>query len=217
MAISERIEKRSPFYDVIKVMKTARGLLTLIAVAAVLPAFGQYVPMNANDKSVDWEPFQSGNFSRIGNRGLEVIDSQSELERYWRRLTGQPPATAPKGVDWFRQKVLAITLGMRQTGGYSIFVQKIEPGRNASTIVRAAERTPLPGQFVSQGQTAPWIMVKVDRHADNFELSVLPIQAMPGTVILAPPGYGNGGGQAPTCPCCQGGRCTCPGCGGNRE
>jgi hypothetical protein len=187
-------------------MRSFCAILCLATVfAAVPPTHAQFIPINppaglnpagGGQDSITWSQFQSGQQSRIRQQGSYLLTTQNEYQNFWTRLTGQPADTAPPGVNWFNERLLVVTLGTRSTGGYSVFVQSVRNLPNGRTAVRAIERTPMPGQYVSEGQTAPYAIVKVPHTVNNVSLSVLPAQAMPG-VILAPGAYyGTPGGQA---------------------
>ena len=166
-------------------------LATAFCAAAAQISSAQFYPGVASDPNkINWQLLTSGVKSRIKTEGITEITTGGDLERYWARLTGQDVRTAPKGVDWVRNKVLAITLGERETGGYSVFVRSIERGSGNATVVTATEKTPMPGQYVAKGATAPFILVRVDRHPGNFVLNWS--QPVENGNLLFPPNYGGG-------------------------
>lgn len=191
-------------------MSSLRALPALLALACAPAAFAQNhlggKPWNPQDQ-INFSAFRTGTNSRIQTQGMFDFSSEGEFQSYWSRSTGQSPAAAPRGVDWSRQKIVAIHLGRRPTGGYSVLVTKVE--RQVSfAMISAVERKPLPGQYVSEGETSPYVLLKVDRITVPFRLNVtearggaIPggniIVTQPGTVIVNPNDFSqrNGEGQ----------------------
>ncbi|MGV3617835.1 MAG: protease complex subunit PrcB family protein [Fimbriimonas sp.] len=188
------------------------SLATLTALAALVltpaaPAQGQAggSAWNAQNQ-VNFNAFRTGITSQITNAGLIEISSEADFQAYWARSTGQAPQTAPQGIDWNRQKLIAIHLGQRRSGGYSVVVQSIRR-TGAFAVVSAVERKPAPNQYVAQMITSPYVLVKVDRISIPFRLSMtereggqIPggriIVTDPGTVIVNPSDHSqrHGGG-----------------------
>jgi hypothetical protein len=180
-------------------MSSLRALPALLALACTPAAFAQNhlgnKPWNPQDQ-INFSAFRTGTNSQIQTQGMFDLPSEAEFQSYWARSTGQSPSTAPRGVDWNRQKIVAIHLGKRPTGGYSVMVTKVE--RQVSfAMITAVERKPLPGQYVSKAVTSPYVLLKVDRITVPFRLNVtegrggtIPggniIVTQPGTVIVNP-------------------------------
>lgn len=185
-----------------------RALPALLALACAPAAFAQGglggKPWNAQDQ-INFSAFRTGTQSRIETEGMIELSTEGDFQAYWARSTGQSPATAPRGVDWNRQKLIAIHLGKRPTGGYSVMVQRVE--RQVSVaVISAVERKPVPGQYVSEGVTSPFVLLKVDRITVPFRLSLtegrgglIPggniIITNPGTVIVNPNDFSRRNGE----------------------
>lgn len=94
-----------------------------------------------------------------------VVRSQPEWEALWKRSApSKSQAGAAPKVDWSKEMVLAAFLGSRSTGGYG--VQIVEARQvNGKLEVRAEERRPQPGGFVTQAFTAPFHIVAVPKSA----------------------------------------------------
>jgi hypothetical protein len=117
---------------------------------------------------VNWSPLLSGPTSLLTNPAIQVMNNDAEMQMYWIRSMGQAPASAPRNVDWLNRKVVAINLGPRPSGGYSVFVQSVEK-TGMFAIVHAVEVTPLPNQRVSRDQTSPYILITIDRTAAKVQ------------------------------------------------
>jgi hypothetical protein len=179
--------------------------IAALALAPLAPAQSSLggKPWNPNDQ-VNFHSFQSGTNSLIKTQGMFELMTEGDFQVYWMRATGQAAQTAPRGIDWLRERVIAIHLGERPTGGYSVMVRSID--RNAGVaVVRAVERKPAPRQWVSKEKTSPYTIIRVDRTAARFQLAlteqeggVIPggriIVTDPGTVVVSPNDYERPGG-----------------------
>jgi hypothetical protein len=155
----------------------------LVATAsAQLPGAGKWAQAN----SVNWGTFKSGPNSRVSQQGFQELGSESEFMNYWQNATGNRAGTAPKGIDWGKQKLVAVHLGTRPTSGFSVIVQNVVKDAGGATI-RAVEQTPIPGQYVVETPSNPYVIIKVDRTAGNFKINWETRQATP-SIILGPGG-----------------------------
>lgn len=191
------------------VMVSARALvvvascLALSSLALSQVTFGGK-PWNPRDQ-VNYSIVTSATNSRLRNQGAELLVTEGDLQSFWTRATGQAPQTAPRGITWLREKVIAVSLGQRESGGYSIFVQSLEKA-GGLTIVRAVERMPMPGQWVAPEPSSPFVLIRVDRAVSSVSLDVRQqdpsqiggtgsiIITNPGAVIVNPNNYDQPGG-----------------------
>jgi hypothetical protein len=102
---------------------------------------------------------RTGAQSNIQKPEQVVVRSEAEWQALWKRHSASKVQAedVPK-VDWSREMVLAVFLGSRSTGGYSV---KIVDARevNGKLEVRTEQRSPAPDGFVSQGFTSPFHLV----------------------------------------------------------
>jgi PrcB C-terminal len=138
-----------------------------------------------------WSPFTSGVQSNFARPGAWVFGDATAFANTWSRLTGQPAITAPGGIDWFRGNLVLVTSGQKETGGYSVFVANVEDSREGVTIIRAYERQPMPGSYVTEGLTAPWAIVRVPKSVHQVALSLMPAP-QPLESFVPIPGHGYG-------------------------
>jgi hypothetical protein len=94
-------------------------------------------------------------FSGIDDRRRLVIRTKEEWVAFWNEFTGnihpQPPAPA---IDFGRQMVVAATMGLRNTGGYTTAIEEIFETQTA-LIVRVLETSPGPNCLTTQALSAP--------------------------------------------------------------
>jgi hypothetical protein len=131
----------------------AFGLCALVA--ATVPA----------QPPIQWGTFQEGTHSRLRHAETRVLMTEGDWQVFWRRLTGNPPETAPRGIDWNTEFLAAVALGERRTGGFRVFVDSIERGFTGGPVIRYVELTPGPGDFVTQAITSPYVIVRIGRFA----------------------------------------------------
>jgi hypothetical protein len=105
----------------------------------------------------------SGATSAVTKRAVRAIRSDAAWRAEWQRLNGTTtePPRRPR-VDFRRHTLVLVTTGHRPTGGYAIGVRSIRrSGRRL--VVRAEERAPGSGCFVTQAHTAPYHVVRIRR------------------------------------------------------
>lgn len=103
------------------------------------------------------EGFWSGDYA-AGNEGTRTVEKTEDWRALWRMLS----TSAAPPLDFSRTTVLAIFLGARPTGGYSI--ELVETKRTArSLIVRWREHVPEPGMTPPDGATSPYALKAIPR------------------------------------------------------
>jgi hypothetical protein len=119
-------------------------------------------PDNAPDQTsrVDFSMLATGTMSSYqGARTVELIMDQSGWQRAWQIVgSGQPLPN----VNFSTQAVILAYQGLKRTGGYSISLERINR-EGATLTVRASERAPRPGEFVTQVLTSPFVAVAIPR------------------------------------------------------
>jgi hypothetical protein len=146
------------------------GLALVLGLASVSGAqvgSQRWLPQN----QVAWSTFQNGIISRIQQSTVQTLSTENEFQTYWTAATGQPVQATPKNVDWLKEKLVAIHLGRRPSGGYSVSVVGIDRnGQNA--VVHVIEHTPVQGQWVSQIISSPWVILRVPRDLGQVQIDL---------------------------------------------
>ena len=96
---------------------------------------------------------------------LLVFQNQPDWSNFW-SSNASPDANSKKppipAVDFSRQQAIAVTLGSRPTGGFSIQIDQIEKlgaPQSQEWVVRYTEKVPGPDCFVTQQTTTPTIFI----------------------------------------------------------
>ncbi|WP_116788076.1 protease complex subunit PrcB family protein [Flavobacterium psychrotrophum] len=79
-----------------------------------------------------------------------IISKQSELDKLYKELN---QGDAPK-INFETNKVVALFMGQKRTGGYSISVRKITVNGNTTTV--SVKRSTPEGNMVTMALTAPY-------------------------------------------------------------
>lgn len=130
-----------------------KGLTTV----AVTPT-----PTNS-DTNPDWEVLAGGTQATGGDSpSFELVTSEAGLQTLWGRAHGSmlEPPPLPE-VDFGRSSVVAVFLGTRSTGGYSVEVQNVAL-QDGELYLDVAIAEPAPGDITTQALTNPWVMVRID-------------------------------------------------------
>lgn len=148
-------------------MKRSLALLGLLLASAGVAA-AQDVP---------FETVARGAHGAFGAPANHVIRSQAELQS-----TGVdrllPPGTS---IDFSQDTLIAVLMGTKNTGGYSVEVTKIERKQMMTILpvpgppptyyleVQADHRSPPPGSIVTMALTSPFHVVKVRRTTERVD------------------------------------------------
>jgi hypothetical protein len=119
-------------------------------------------------QTINWRTFESGSQSKIEQYETRVLETEGDFQMYWSRNTGNPPHTAPRTVDWNKERLVAINLGTKQSGGYSVAVESVKRVRSSEIEISFAVRSPTKGTPVTQGITSPYTVIRMDRVAGTF-------------------------------------------------
>jgi hypothetical protein len=162
-----------------KGMNTVRGLIGFIMIVFAAVGLGQ---------NVAYRTIASGTNAAEKQQRMFHITDQGALENY---LKVAQSNSRPK-VDFFKDRVVAIFLGPRPTGGYAASVRSVSVVANVATI-EVTEATPAKGDITTQALTSPWVMIAIDRSVLDFKLNVTKVQ-QDGGILVGPytvwyPGY----------------------------
>ncbi|MBI3551169.1 MAG: protease complex subunit PrcB family protein [Elusimicrobia bacterium] len=130
-----------------------------------IPIAGQTAPVlyekekdDANGKALDeaapppasaWAGAFSG-----GNEGTRTVSDAKTFKALWRALA--PAAPVPE-LDFSRQEVVAVFLGSRPSGGFSVEIVSAASDENG-VLVRWREQTPPAGLPAPEGATTPYAL-----------------------------------------------------------
>lgn len=114
---------------------------------------------------VRWSTFKSGTNSRVEGTMTRILENEADFQTYWAKSMGESPQSAPRGVDWTKERLAAIHIGRRSSGGYSVRVHSIKREQSANLVIEYVETTPAKGSANTMALTSPWVLVRMDRTA----------------------------------------------------
>ncbi len=118
------------------------------------------------DAGVSWGTVTSGTRSAVKTFRTFVLNSQNDLESYWNNAG--PEGSVPRSVNFQQDLVVAIHLGQRSSGGYTVFVEKVQRIQASNIQVTYVEQKPDPNQIVSQSLTSPFTLIRIKRVGGNI-------------------------------------------------
>ena len=107
---------------------------------------------------VAYEILEKGSYG--AQFGTALIENQADLDKLYALLHGQSSSPAPK-IDFTQKKVIAVSAGSFNTGGYGIHLYSaIYTANGLETVFLIS--TPEPGQIVTQAFTNPYLIIGID-------------------------------------------------------
>jgi hypothetical protein len=107
------------------------------------------------------ETIARGSNSGIRGQVALLITAPEAWASHWRRhATIFVPPPSPPPFDFAKGSLVAIHLGERRTGGYSVTVTEIRQ-KGKELTVTAVERRPPPGAIVTMALTQPYQIVRI--------------------------------------------------------
>ncbi|MGQ9630068.1 MAG: protease complex subunit PrcB family protein [bacterium] len=137
-----------------------RGVIGILAIAIIGSiAFAAGESRILSDVEVIGKGFQSG-YTEAANL---VIKDEEEWKAIWEKVATPtlPKPEIPK-VDFEKNMLIAVFMGQKSTGGYSVEVVGVEY-RSDEVVVHIKETSPKPGAIVTQSLTQPFFIVQVPR------------------------------------------------------
>jgi len=93
--------------------------------------------------------------------GTLTISAAKDWENLWGRLSREP---LPE-LDFSRQQVVGVFLGLRPTGGFGVEMAPVVTTLPTAVVVRYREISPLAGHTPPEGATAPYALRAITRTA----------------------------------------------------
>jgi hypothetical protein len=136
-----------------------RGIYSALAIA-ILAAGAGHAAKAASTAALQLRPVAQGTHSSINARRQTVVRTAAEWNKLWAEHSALSSDKTPPTVDFGKEMVLAVFLGTRTSGGYSV---KITDARvvGKKLVVSAQETAPGPNQIRSHVITTPFAMVAV--------------------------------------------------------
>ncbi len=145
-----------------------RCVLAIIALLALTCA----VMAQSSPFQITWSTYRSGENSKIESYQTFTMRNQQDFAAYWEKSTGISGREAPKDIDWLKYEALAIHLGQRKSGGYSVYVQSIDMVTGAEYNVHAIEQGPS-DRTTGTIPTSPFTIILLPRRYAKYNVSIV--------------------------------------------
>lgn len=116
-----------------------------------------------------------GTYSGVSGAKQVVIRTQAEWTALWKSHAS--PQAAP-AADFRKQALVAVFLGTRPTGGFSVEITGTRRNRGTLTV-EYVERRPDPADIVTQAVTTPFHIVAIPRHGGPVRFQRRPAAGSP--------------------------------------
>ncbi len=141
--------------------KTISFLSLLIAsvITTSLSSASTTIPFTTIDK---------GQFSGIDNAVTEVYRTATEFENFWTRHRSTSPdnngSNNIPNVDFSKEMVIAVCMGVKNTGGYDIEITSVDRGDNVNDVNTVAVNfmTSSPSGMATGALTQPFHIIRLD-------------------------------------------------------
>lgn len=110
----------------------------------------------------DLELLSTSGYSEFNEAQQLVIKNTAALQTAYDHILTKE---ATPQVDWTKQQVVLLAMGQRNTGGFSINVDKIVHTKTEITVYYKTVG-PKKGEMVTQALTAPYVLYTIDNKAD---------------------------------------------------
>ena len=117
------------------------------------------------EKDVSFETIYSSFYGGIEEYGYEIIDNDKDYTTEINRL-GIEGELEEKNIDFKKNNILFLHLGLKNSGGYNIDVEKIEV-MDKDLIIFQKITSPIKGENVTMALTNPYCVVKIPK-AENY-------------------------------------------------
>jgi hypothetical protein len=98
------------------------------------------------------------------NKSYDIIKNKTELSQLLLSLNlDEESEQQLKGVDLNKHIILALHMGQKNTGGFSIEVSNVEEN-GETTYVTVEEESPEPGAMVTMALTSPYCIAVIDKN-----------------------------------------------------
>ena len=155
---------------------------------------------------VNWRTYKQGAFSNAKGTLTHIFETEGQFQTYWQQINGNVAGKMPTGgVDWSKEKLVAVNLGPRANAGYAVVVSSIKRIRAGEIQVTYQEQLPMQGVSYPQVMVNPWVIVKVERTPGLISFKGETIRRSTGLIVTPPPNKGKCCGDV--CRCCE--SCTC--------
>lgn len=111
----------------------------------------------------DLRVLATGALSAVTRPGERVVRTEQDWQKLWDEHAARvEPKPALPAVDFNKEMVVAVFMGRRPTGGYSVSVTGVRRGEK-DVVVSVRRNSPPPGAITPQIVTSPYVFVAISK------------------------------------------------------
>ncbi len=111
---------------------------------------------------VIWRTYKAGSYSSAETfKTVEMVTS-GDFQTYARKFRPEGAGDA-HDIDWGKEELVAVHLGTRNTGGFSVDVMSADHVSPTEVRVKFVEKTPPKSRTTTQALTSPWVIIRMNR------------------------------------------------------
>jgi len=187
-------------------MNPSSFIVKTVAAAALLCSFAASHSQFGRQDQINWRTYRQGALSDAKTQMTHVFETEGQFQAYWERIQGSIAGRMPTGgVDWSKEKLIAVNLGPRPNIGHEVIIRSIQRVQTGQIQVLFQEQLPLKNVRYPQVQVSPWVLVKMERAPGMIAFKGETVNRLPGVI----PGTPNQNCCGNVCRCCS--NCTCCG------
>ena len=154
--------------EIAKLVKTNKRYLIGLVLAVLVFSGACFTLSQLNrakiseqEKNLTFETVSMGSRTRYDVQDFLVITEAKEWDKFWEEKSFEGTITA-SDVDFQNYFAIAAFLGEKATGGFGIHIENIAQSK---TIIKVTINItePGPGQYVTEGNTRPYHIVRVKK------------------------------------------------------
>jgi hypothetical protein len=110
-----------------------------------------------------------GQYCRLRTNGILLARNFAEQQELVTQMFNQGQVPNLPNIDYNRHQLVAVLLGQRPSGNYSVRIEAIGRGREGGSLVIASESASW-GGLATMALTQPYVLLAVDRLATNLSV-----------------------------------------------
>jgi hypothetical protein len=156
-------------------MKKIQLYLVIILIPAVLiPLFLFSCLKSNNGEKIKFDTIVKGLYSEQKEKEYFVIKDKDSLNRLLAKIMDSSPDANARNVNFNEEMVIAVFMGEKATGGFSIeVVDVLEQKDYVAILIKTVK--PDPGQMVTEAITSPYHIIKLKRYDMEFLFNILEV------------------------------------------
>ncbi|KYC45755.1 MAG: hypothetical protein APG12_00610 [Candidatus Methanofastidiosum methylothiophilum] len=123
--------------------------------------------VNQAPKEIVFQEIENGYYSGLIEKNNYIINNESEWQSFWNKFNKNNLETQAISIDFTKYTVIAVAMGEKNTGGYSIKIKKVlEYSDKVEVIIE--EKPPSKEDMVTMALTQPYDIVYIPKTSKSI-------------------------------------------------